>query len=98
MNLTCGQGRETHFCPECGTNIWIRYLYHNVAVIAVRAGTLEDTSSATPRAHIFSRRMLPWLEISRGVPAYEQMLVRSEVWSQESIAKYESLPLSPSAR
>ncbi len=37
-----GGGRESHYCAECGTNLWCRYLYHRVAVIAVRAGTLDD--------------------------------------------------------
>ena len=91
-----GGGREIHYCSECATSIWCRYFYHKVAVIAVRGGTLDDTNAIRPQAHIFTRSKQSWVEIPKNVPAYEEMLVRSEVWSQESIDKYESLPLRAS--
>ena len=91
-----GGGREVHFCSECGTSIWCRYFYHKVAVIAVRGGTLDDTNVVRPQAHIFTRSKLSWVELPKDVPAYEEMFVRSEMWPQESIDKYESLPLRAS--
>ena len=40
-----GAGRKIHFCTECGTYIWSRYLYHKLPVIAVRGGTLDDPNA-----------------------------------------------------
>ena len=34
-----GAGCELHACAQCAAYIWVRYRYHQVPVIAVRAGT-----------------------------------------------------------
>ena len=86
-----GQGRDLHFCPECGTPIWVRYLYHRVPVIAVRAGTLDDTGAVRPEGHIFLKSKQTWVEVPEGVPAFEEGAAREDMWPAESVARYNAL-------
>ncbi|MBT4688428.1 MAG: GFA family protein [Rhodospirillaceae bacterium] len=83
-----GAGCELHFCAKCGTYIWCRYLYHKVDVIALRVGTLDDTSKVKPRAHIFLRSKQAWLELPADVPTFEGALDRDAVWPVESVERY----------
>ncbi len=83
-----GAGCELHFCSKCGTYIWCRYLYHKVDVIALRVGTLDDTSMVKPQAHIFVRSKLSWFDLPDGVPVFEGAMDRDAVWSAESVARY----------
>lgn len=92
MDTGSGTGAEIHFCPDCGTYIWIRYKYHQVPVIAVRAGTLDETSALPPQGHIFTDSKLDWVVVPDGVPAYPKAASREEMWPAESVARYDNLP------
>lgn len=87
-----GAGSEIHFCPDCGTYIWIRYKYHQVPVVALRTGTLDDPSALTPQGHIFMDSKLDWVTVPEGVPAYPRAASREEMWPPASVDRYNSLP------
>lgn len=91
LSTGSGAGREHHFCPTCGTPIWVRYLYHQVPVIALRTGTLDDASQLPPQAHIFTRSKQPWVLLPGDAPAFEEGAARDEIWPAESIRRYEAL-------
>jgi len=84
-------GCELHSCVSCGVIVWVRYRYHKVPVIAVRAGTLTQPQAVEPQAHIFTSRKLPWMRIPTDVPSFTEGVDRSQVWSKESIARYDGL-------
>lgn len=86
-----GAGCDLHFCTQCGTYIWCRYRYHQVPVIAVRGGTLDDTSAVSPQVHIFTRSKQPWVRLPDDVPAYEEACGREGVWPETSVSKYNLL-------
>ena len=86
-----GAGCDLHSCVGCATYVWVRYLYHKVPVIAVRAGTLDDVSIVKPLAHIFTRSMQPWFRLPDDVPSYPEACSREEAWPAASVAKYNSL-------
>ena len=90
-----GAGCELHACAKCMTYVWVRYRYHKVPVIAVRAGTLDDTSAVRPGAHIFTRSKQPWLPLPTDVPTFAEACAREDVWPDESLAKYDALPPRP---
>ena len=92
METGSGNGAEIHFCPACGTYIWIRYRYHQVPVIAVRAGTLDDASALPPQGQIFTSSKLDWVVLDPSIPAFEKAAPREEMWPPESVARYDSLP------
>ena len=86
-----GAGCDMHFCATCGTYIWCRYLYHQVAVIAIRAGTLDNPNQVRPQAHIFTQSKQPWLRLPDGVPAFDEAFDRNAVWPADSLEKYNSM-------
>lgn len=88
-----GAGSEIHFCRDCGTYVWIRYKYHQVPVIAIRAGTLDDPSVLPPQAHIFVDSRQNWVGLPDDVPAYPKAGSREEMWPAESVTRYNGLPL-----
>lgn len=93
-----GAGCELHSCAQCGVLVWVRYRYHQVPVIAVRAGTLNDPSSVTPKAHIFLKNRLPWMLIPPETPCFEGGVTREEIWSRDSLERYNALPTRSSLR
>ena len=84
-------GCELHYCERCGVFLWVRYRYHQVPVIAVRGGTLDDPRAVTPQAHIFTRSKQPWIQIPADVPAFEKALDRNQAWPRSSIERYNAL-------
>ena len=90
-----GAGCDLHFCTICGTYLWCRYRYHQVPVIAVRGGTLDDTAAVRPQVHIFTRSKQSWFLLPDDVPAYEGACGREGVWPEASGRKYNALaPIS----
>ncbi|MEM7466195.1 MAG: GFA family protein [Pseudomonadota bacterium] len=87
-----GAGCELHACATCGVIIWVRYCYHQVPVIAIRAGTFTDTGALVPQAHIFTSRKQSWVNIPSDVPAFAEGLDRDAVWPSKSIERYQNLP------
>lgn len=91
LDTGSGAGADIHACKRCQTYIWIRYKYHDVPVIAVRAGTLDDPTAVTPGAHIFTKRKLPWITINDGTPQAGELNNRDDVWPQKSLDRYAAL-------
>lgn len=79
-----GRNHEVFFCRKCGAYVWSRYHRAPGDALFVRAGTLDKPEAVTPDVHIYTRSKLPWLELPRGVPAFESMYKIEEVWSAES--------------
>jgi hypothetical protein len=72
------------FCGKCGAHVSSRYHRAPGDALFVRAGTLDKPEAVTPDVHVYTRSKLPWLELPRGVPAFESMYKIEEVWSAES--------------
>lgn len=79
-----GRNHEVFFCRKCGAYLWSRYHRAPGDALFVRAGTLDKPEAVTPDVHVYTRSKLPWLELPRGVPAFESMYKIEEVWSAES--------------
>jgi hypothetical protein len=59
------------FCPDCGNRIF----HENPAmpdVIRLKPGTLDDTTSIEPQAHVWTCREQRWLERCSELPRFEQ--------------------------
>ena len=65
-----GQSKRHLRCPDCNSCMWgeIRGLPE---VLALQAGTLDDTGWLEPIAHIWTSSAQPWVEIPAGVLLYE---------------------------
>jgi hypothetical protein len=74
-----GRLTDCHFCVRCGTR-----LYHqsqgNPEFVTVKGGTLDDTHTLRPVAHIWVSRKQPWVVLDPAVPNYETQPSNLEEW------------------
>ena len=70
---------DCHFCPECGTR-----LYHSGrqgrAWVTVKGGSLDDPAAVDLLAHIWVKRAMPWIELSKSLPQWQDQPSTLEEW------------------
>jgi hypothetical protein len=57
------------FCGSCGSPIR-SVLGANAAIVAVKAGTLDDPDPYAPALHVFTRSKVAWVELPPGIPQF----------------------------
>lgn len=57
------------FCPECGVRIYNM----TVTLMAIKPGTLDDTSWLKPDAHYWTKRKQEWTPLPDDIPCYEEV-------------------------
>jgi hypothetical protein len=85
MRATSPRSAE-HACADCGAVIYVESTAFPVSYI-LRPGTLDDTSIATPQAHIWVCRKQPWLTLGDDVPQFEQQYHPATTWPAASLAR-----------
>lgn len=65
-----GLAKREQRCAACGSCLWGEIA--DLPLLALQAGTLDDTSWLRPIAHIWTRSAQPWIEIPDDVLVYEQ--------------------------
>jgi len=90
-----GSGQVFHRCPSCRVTLWTNYSGMGDRIHFVRAGTLDDPSRVPPDIHIYTSTKQPWVALPDGVPAVDEYYRRSEIWPEQSIARYRALKERP---
>jgi len=67
-----------HHCPECGVAIWFSSPDYS-GIVALKPGTLDDTSSLQPIAHMWFRSAQPWLQIADNLPVFQEQPTFAEL-------------------
>jgi hypothetical protein len=67
-----------HHCLECGTAIWFSSPEYS-GIVALKPGTLNDTSALSPVAHVWYRSAQPWLDVGSALPVYQEQPPLSEL-------------------
>jgi hypothetical protein len=75
-----------HRCARCDSTLYVESTRFPVSVI-LRSGTLDDTSLATPQAHIYVSRKQSWVVLPANVPQFEEQYDPSTVWPASSLAR-----------
>jgi hypothetical protein len=57
----------------------------------VRAGTLDDPAHVTPDVHIYTRSKIRWINVPKGVPAYEAYYDPSQLWPSQSLRRLQAV-------
>ena len=86
-----GTRHDVFHCAACGTALWSKYHGAPGDTLFVRGGTLDDITAITPDAHIYTRSKVPWLELPKNARVFEAYYRRSEVWPEESLARWKAL-------
>ena len=60
-----------HHCTECGVALWFSSPDYE-GIVAVKPGTLDNTSSLKPVAHMWVKSAQPWLTIANDVPVFQE--------------------------
>ena len=70
VRVTAGEDAHDVHCGTCGSLLWS--VVRDGAFAHVTYGTLRDTPSTAPGAHIFVGSKAPWYEIADGLPQFEE--------------------------
>jgi hypothetical protein len=80
-----GSPQTVYRCPTCQVAVYSEY--GRPEVLFVRGGTLDDPSSVSPDAHIFTRTKLDWVRLPESVPAFEVYYDSRELWPAASLER-----------
>lgn len=58
------------FCPVCGSSV-VSEPGSMPAVLAIKAGTLDDVSALRPQAHVWCASAQPWVALPADVPCLQ---------------------------
>ncbi len=71
-DFTASRNRmHRHHCVTCGVALWFGSPGYE-GIVAVKPGTLDDTSSLRPIAHMWVRSAQPWLDIGDKLPVFQE--------------------------
>ena len=76
-------------CPTCQVAVFSHY--GHPGILFVRGGTLDEPSSVTPDAHIFTRSKLPWIALPDSVPAFDVYYDSKALWPAASLERREAV-------
>ena len=63
-----GRRRALGFCPECGTRIVAKPVEGEQGIISLRAGSVRQRAQLRPRAHLWARSAVPWIDELHELP------------------------------
>ncbi len=80
INKFSSQTTDMHryHCGECGTAIFFSSPDFP-GIVALKPGTLDDTSTLRPIAHMWYRSAQAWLKLGDGLPKYQEQPSFSEL-------------------
>lgn len=74
-----GSFSRCNFCPKCGTRIY-HHSERSPGTITLKAGTLDDTQSLNPVAHIWTSRKQPWVILDETLPSFDTQPDDLKAW------------------
>jgi hypothetical protein len=78
-----GKGQIFYRCPNCYIAIWSNYAGAGPTVNFIRAGTLDKAHIVKPDINIYTSSKLPWVELYKGIPTFDEFYKPMEVWSDD---------------
>jgi Glutathione-dependent formaldehyde-activating enzyme len=86
MPTDSGRPHDIHRCQACWTALWSDY-GRRPALRFVPVGTLGEPARLRPDVHIYTRSKLPWMELPKGVPAFEAYYDTKAQWPAASLER-----------
>jgi hypothetical protein len=65
-----GAAKTCHFCPHCGTRLW-HSSSHAVDLVTLKVGTLDNSASIVPRAHLWVSNLQAGIRLDPNVPTFD---------------------------
>ena len=71
-DFTASKNRmHRHYCVKCGVALWFSSPGFD-GIVALKPGTLDDTSTLRPIAHMWYRSAQPWLDVGKDIPVFQE--------------------------
>src|SRR5699024_5360411 len=86
-----GVGQRIVRCPDCKIAVWSHYDGSGHLTKFVRVGSLDEPDVLPPDVHIFTASKQPWLVLPGDAQSYSEFYERDDVWSRDSIDRFEAL-------
>lgn len=86
-----GLGQRIARCPDCKVAVWSHYAGSGHLTKYVRVGTLDNPEVLPPDVHIFTASKQRWVTLPGNAQRYAEFYVREDVWSQDSLDRFEAL-------
>lgn len=87
-----GTGQQIVRCPTCRVAVWSHYGAAGSRARFIRVGTLDEAWKVQPDVHIYTQSRRGFFKLDGLIPEFEQFYPKMEdVWSQESIGRWEVL-------
>ena len=87
LETSTGAGRDVHYCSECATNLWTKYHFIDLPLLAVSSGTLDTPNNIKPLAHMFTRSKQPWMVLDNETPQFPEEYDPAELWPEEGLRR-----------
>ena len=88
-----GSTQRIFRCPTCQVAVFSQYTRPEVRY--VRAGTLDQPSSVSPDAHIFTRSKLSWVTLPDSAPAFDVYYDMEALWPAASRERIKAILAPP---
>jgi hypothetical protein len=85
-----GRPHEVYRCPKCQVALWSDYGKRKV-LLFVRVATLDKPHTIRPSAHIYTRSKVPWIQLSKDIPSFEDFYDLEKQWPAKSLARRKAL-------
>ena len=89
MKTDSGQPHDIYRCGDCLTALWSDYGRRGW-MLFIRITCLERAAEFVPDVHIFTRSKLPWIELPKDAPAFEEYYSTAALWPADSLARREA--------
>lgn len=95
MLSASGTGQLIARCPICRIAVWSNYggsmPSYGPYLRYIRFGTLDQPDYCPPNVHIFTACKQQWVVLPEGIPTFEELYEKNDVWSKESLERSEVL-------
>lgn len=86
-----GRGQKISRCSHCKIAVWSVYGGAGDAVRFVRVGSLDDSERCPPDIHIYTSTKQDWVNLTDGMPIFEEYYKAAEQWPAESLGRIKAL-------
>lgn len=84
-----GNEYEVWSCDQCGCTIGGRTVSPAKEMV-LRPGTLDDSTSIKPQAHIWIKEKQHWVIIDDELPSFDESYDANELWPKDSLIRLEN--------
>jgi hypothetical protein len=85
-----GRGQNVYRCAICKVQIFS--IFNNSDVMTfLKTATFDEPERFPPKAHIFTKSKLSWINLDSAIPSFEEYYNKEELLSKDSLARRKAI-------